>query len=99
MTHDERIEAMARAIARGFAEATSNEDGDGETLDEYVDKYWPEFVGDARAAWAAADVEGMVREAALLSLQKALRHTPFGHDAHKPWADDIVARVMGGLAE
>jgi hypothetical protein len=54
---------------------------------------------EARAAIAAyrPAVEGMVREAAKLSLYEAMSNTPWGDEpqATDKWCADIVARVMG----
>jgi hypothetical protein len=93
-THDERIEAMARAIARRFAEATCNEDGGGETVNEYVDEYWPQFAADARAAWAAADVEGMVQKAVIAGINHGAAERSIDGKA----VEAIVARVMGRVS-
>jgi hypothetical protein len=62
MTHDERIEAMAKALQR-MSYARCDWSWSDAEFDDLSDRYQAEYLADARAAWAAADVEGMVREA------------------------------------
>jgi hypothetical protein len=88
MTHDERIEAMARAINAEFY---------GHPWDETTAFRQGLCFDMALAALAAAGVEEMVREAAKLALYKALSNTPWGGhpDSTDEWCQSIVRAVMG----
>jgi hypothetical protein len=94
MTHDERIEVMAKALYRHFL---LGECGRFPGLEDEVSAHWETFLPEARAAWAAAGVEEMVREAAKLALYKALSNTPWGGraDSTDEWCQSIVRAVMG----
>ena len=82
MTHDERIEAMARAH-------WSNEPNSRmlATFDELSDEAHERLFKNMEAALAAAGVEEMVREAA--------RKTAAPLELRDEWVDDLVREVMG----
>jgi hypothetical protein len=80
MTHEERIEAMARALADYAGDDYDFDHGQKEV-----------YVGMALATWAAADVEGVVREAAELAAAEAEFCGLMESEI-----DAIVKRVMEG---
>jgi hypothetical protein len=88
MTHDERIEAMARALCKRRIMFDGSPGAD-----IFVDGNWRESRKDAEAALAAAGVEEMVRKAMWL-----VRREDANCRAGMPALgdDEMVARVMQG---
>jgi hypothetical protein len=91
MTHDERIEAMARGLCALYYRRCVMFVSDRAGRMAYVDAQWRDHVEQARAAWAAAGVEEMVREAAVKGIN---------HGARERYVDTavlaaIVREVMG----
>jgi hypothetical protein len=90
MTHDERIEAMAIAMM----------EAEGYWADEPDDKCWmdeqkPLYRRMAEAALAAADVEGMVREAAREAWDLGCMSETSDIEQRNQDAEEIVREVMG----
>jgi len=90
MTHDERIEKVARALHVVWIPDPDPWEDIGEMNRNY-------YLEAAEAALAAAGMEEMVREAARLTLYRAMSSTPFGEEpaTTDQWLDDIVREVMG----
>jgi hypothetical protein len=91
MKHDERIEAMAKALQR-MSYARCDWSWLDAEFDDLSDRYQAEYLADARAAWAAADVEGMVQKAVIAGINHGAREKYIDIAA----IDAIVARVMQG---
>jgi hypothetical protein len=100
VNHDERIEAMTRGI---FKRRYPDYDYDehlrwheaGMAVNPAVYKASTTIAlvrADARAAWAAADVEGMVQKAVIAGINHGAREKYIDIAA----IDAIVARVMQG---
>jgi hypothetical protein len=100
MTHDERIEAMARAMHRDEC-VRRDYPWTEESFDNLRDGVKDILLRDAAAAWAAADVESLVREAVEDAVEMFVawavnQSTPLGQPIDPPGIDAIVARVMQG---
>jgi len=96
MTHDERIEAMAEMHYEAYASAHANEEVIPPAWDALPDAMKAGAIAFMRAAWAAADVESLVREAVENAWAQALEHRAYaylGQNAQDE-INAIVASVM-----